>query len=1344
MSRRSRNFWIGLVLFLGTCAVFAYVLFPFIKIDVYREALERGVSAALGRKVSLEGSLSLTLSLQPRVILEHVSVSNPPWTSQPHLFRADRLEIGLSLGPLFHRRLEVETIALEGAELLLEEGPEGLDNWTFPKDARPGLLSRVLPSVLVTFSDTGEILVEGTRIVYFPYPGGEPTEVSIHQGFVTAPDDQTRKFSFEGVYRDVPVKAEFTGGRILDVFDLTKAWPVDGVLSTTGASASIKGRVGGANSDQTVDLQVQINGDRLSALNDLLKVGLPDSAPFIIAANVVKTADVTDLHNVRGQLGASDLGGQLRIQNGEGRQTITGQLNAQSLQIHDLTVLSTHNGSKQATSLKQPESVFPPSLPVDVDLDITVEKFFLGETDLGSLSLTAGMHKGQVLLDPIQFESFGGTGDARVTVDLKTSQAQSTFQAKVRSLNYGSALRALGGATNVEGSTDFDLIASGSGTILPEFIKSLTLNLQTRHTTFGFSDPIPDARPPLVLRGGSLRVSKGGPVNIVAQGAYRERDFSMRLTTASPMNLATSGTTWPLSLTAQAAGALLEAKGVLYTGRPDLAGALAVSLKGRRLSELDPDLPPVGPYTLRAQVTKAGDRYEVSDFRSRVGNSDLSGILEVNIQKARPYLTGIFTAKQIDMTELSRPGDGAIPSEAIRTIDADFTMAIDQLRSEAMQVAGLAFTAGLRTGRLKVDSVQGTLLDRKSTYAHVQGGLTVDASGAIPVLSGNLSFAHIRYDHIFRGVRFVNPSENALNLNARFSSSGNTLFGLLDQATVSLEGEKIPLQFYPGADDAQPVGVVTDLKVESMHGGPLRLHADGTFQDMPFRVQSFTGSLGGLLKDKGLWPVDVALEVPHAKVELSGHLQLPLALASDEFTFQMLVKSEKLEDLNFLKSPGFPDVGPVEINVVLTRTPVGFHVTDMEGVLGENRWQGNMTVMTKQDRPRVRGKLTVENMVLGTLRQPPADTPARKERSTFGAIVGSVKDLGSSAMDTMKDTLGLRDKSKGVRDRIIPDFTFPVKALRAVDLFLDGEITHLRKGEADLGHATFQVTLEDGYLTLEPLAGNLLGGDVDGKFILDGKRYVPRLEVDLNIRGLDYGQVARTFGGADLVKGQSHSIRLTLKGRGDTLHEVLEQASGELNLVDGPLQLATKYIDLWAADLITTALSTAWKKEPVTNLNCMVGYFDIEEGILKSENILIDTSRLTIAGVGKLNLTDETLDVILTPRPKDPSLFTLAHTVRITGAIEDPDVSSDKFRIAESGGWGLLGLATPVGWVIAIPQIAGTTMGTMKQNPCVEALKSRERTAQTLDEIKGGLWGKIKRIFSSPDKSSGPSPDNEP
>ncbi|MEO6203684.1 MAG: hypothetical protein ABIU05_27390, partial [Nitrospirales bacterium] len=180
----------------------------------------------------------------------------------------------------------------------------------------------------------------------------------------------------------------------------------------------------------------------------------------------------------------------------------------------------------------------------------------------------------------------------------------------------------------------------------------------------------------------------------------------------------------------------------------------------------------------------------------------------------------------------------------------------------------------------------------------------------------------------------------------------------------------------------------------------------------------------------------------------------------------------------------------------------------------------------------------------------------------------------------------------------------------------------------------------------------------------------------------------------------------------------------------------------WAADFLTTALSTAWKAEPVTKLNCMVGYFDIDEGEMKTDNILIDTNRLTVAGIGKLNLVDEIMDMVLTPRPKDPSLFNLAHMVRITGPLSNPDVSNDKLRIAESGGWGLLGLVNPLGWAIAIPQIAGTTVGTMNRNPCVEAMKSRQHTAQAIEDIKGGLWGKIKKTLSNIGGSSEPPLEN--
>jgi len=495
------------------------------------------------------------------------------------------------------------------------------------------------------------------------------------------------------------------------------------------------------------------------------------------------------------------------------------------------------------------------------------------------------------------------------------------------------------------------------------------------------------------------------------------------------------------------------------------------------------------------------------------------------------------------------------------------------------------------------------------------------------------------------------------------------------------------------------------------------------------------------LEDKGFWPVNVRADVPRAMVELSGYMDL--SHPGEKFSLEVLVKGDNLRDLDFLATSGLPDVGPLEIAGLVTKSPVGYHVTNLEGSLAGSDVKGHVTFMTKGIRPRVRGILTTENLVLGAVKEPSADSSIQKKRSTVRAITDTVTGVGSKAIDALTGTIGDSKLSKDSGKRVFGDFVFPVEGLRSLDLSLENEIKHLQKEEHDLGNLKFRITLDDGLLALQPVQGRLWSGEIDGALILDVKPYVPTLKINLNIRGLDYGGVTKTLGGTEVVKGQSQSIKLTLEGRGDTLTQVLGRANGQFELVDGPLELSTKYIDLWAADFITTALSTAWEAEPVTKLNCAVGYFDIDEGEMKTDNVLIDTQRVTIAGAGTLNLASENMDLILTPRPKDPSLVSLAHTVRFTGPLSDPDVSRDKFRIAESGGWGLLGLATPLGWAIAIPQIAGTTFGTMTQNPCVKAMESRSHTAQAIEEMKGGLWGKIKRALTNLGGSS-ETPSDQP
>jgi uncharacterized protein involved in outer membrane biogenesis len=372
----------------------------------------------------------------------------------------------------------------------------------------------------------------------------------------------------------------------------------------------------------------------------------------------------------------------------------------------------------------------------------------------------------------------------------------------------------------------------------------------------------------------------------------------------------------------------------------------------------------------------------------------------------------------------------------------------------------------------------------------------------------------------------------------------------------------------------------------------------------------------------------------------------------------------------------------------------------------------------------------------------PEDQPVFKNIVTSVAKVGketaqSVTELGRQAGKVVTDSLVTEeDDDKDEEEpfeKVLPDFEVPVETLRAVDLDLKWNLKKIQSKGTNLGHAVWTVGLKNGRLTIDPININLWHGTFGGKIELDASLYPPTLAVDLRVYDLDYGFLDTSVGLKDLIKGESESITLNLQSRGLTLHEILSRANGTATVVDGAITITNAYIDLWAADIFTTVLSKAWEKGEVTKFNCVVGYLDIVDGEVQSDAILADTDRVTIVGFGTLDLGTEEVDLILSPQPKNPTLVSLGHPVRVSGSLAAPDVTNDKSRIAEAGGWSLLGLINPIGLAVVGPKIAGTTLGTGKQNPCATAMKDKSLTVKEVEEIQEGFWDwsfrKMKEAF---------------
>ena len=207
---------------------------------------------------------------------------------------------------------------------------------------------------------------------------------------------------------------------------------------------------------------------------------------------------------------------------------------------------------------------------------------------------------------------------------------------------------------------------------------------------------------------------------------------------------------------------------------------------------------------------------------------------------------------------------------------------------------------------------------------------------------------------------------------------------------------------------------------------------------------------------------------------------------------------------------------------------------------------------------------------------------------------------------------------------------------------------------------------------------------------------------------MDFGYFLNSMGVKNLVSGQI-DLLVDLSGTGATRYNFLGNAAGRITIIGGPGQISGRRIDLWAADLIPTMLSTSWQRDNVTETNCMVAHIELKEGLAEIEDLLLDTQRMTVAGSGIIDLKTEGLDVVIAPRPKRASLVSLANPVRIRGTLAEPDVSVTRIprgsRLAAGTGASLLaGLVNPVFLIFAF-----SDTGTGQANPCDAAVeKARE------------------------------------
>lgn len=252
----------------------------------------------------------------------------------------------------------------------------------------------------------------------------------------------------------------------------------------------------------------------------------------------------------------------------------------------------------------------------------------------------------------------------------------------------------------------------------------------------------------------------------------------------------------------------------------------------------------------------------------------------------------------------------------------------------------------------------------------------------------------------------------------------------------------------------------------------------------------------------------------------------------------------------------------------------------------------------------------------------------------------------------------------------------PAEAIRGLNIQGRARIGRLTINGLRLQDVDARVAADGGRLRVEPLAAKLYGGSLRGTLRLDATGAKPRLALDQQLAGVDFGGLLGDASDVGNITG-TMSLKLATTATGATDTEMLETLAGnlEFGLADG----VYRGMDVWyeirrARALLRRKAPPARSGPEETPIRSLDLAGTLTDGELRTRSLAAEIPFLRVSGDATVNLPKATLKSTLTAlvfeKPvfgDDTSLEDLVNMrlpLTVSGPVADPKVGVDLSKMA--------------------------------------------------------------------------------
>ena len=346
----------------------------------------------------------------------------------------------------------------------------------------------------------------------------------------------------------------------------------------------------------------------------------------------------------------------------------------------------------------------------------------------------------------------------------------------------------------------------------------------------------------------------------------------------------------------------------------------------------------------------------------------------------------------------------------------------------------------------------------------------------------------------------------------------------------------------------------------------------------------------------------------------------------------------------------------------------GFSASEIvfDEITGEGQFAADLT----GSKPRLSGKLDLAEMNLTPYL--PAPTQDAQGGGADGSGGGDGGDGGGPAQWN--------------------DDPIDLSALHTVNVDFDLSVAGIQARDVTVGRTAMQMQLQDGRLQADLSELNLYDGAGKGRVVVNARQDTPSIAKVFQLTGLNAKPFLTDVAGFERLEGTG-AIQLDVQASGKSQKALVENldGTGAINFQDG----AITGINL--AQMVRNVKSAFQNPGGTqkTDFAELSGSFDITDGVLKNDDLLLLNPLLRVRGDGQADIGARTVNYRLTPKA-------VATTKGQGGQVQEE------------------GIAVPV--IIEGPWHDVSYRPDLK-SVIEDAVKNPEKVKQTFEKVKEGVEG---------------------